>query len=206
MCVFSFTMASEHLANILTHAESLDLPEGLYLQVANALKTVCNATPAKSPVVIMPSSNIKMCFNTMNGDSIEIAHTNSVYYPSSPVPDSLEYHNRFHQGAWATLTIKQKRSVVGTLEINKECTSTLNTWMRMWNPMEIKVHQNGMLMEFDYEKYVEMEKRIGAVRDENGLENDEDISHDDFLNYVVNCFESLLSSWIFSKLPCNQHS
>jgi len=72
--------------------------------------------------------------------------------------------------------------------------------------MEIKVHQNGMLMEFDYEKYVEMEKRIGAVRDENGLENDEDISHDDFLNYVVNCFESLLSSWIFSKLPCNQHS
>jgi hypothetical protein len=199
-------MQSDSLHTILSHAETLNMPEAEYICVANALKSAFHNINNNTNKITYTTDNIDdIAFYLTNGlgDMYVKNNVKSISASNIKDPGPIKYEIRIISELIYTNNTKKNKIIEYTIYPGMNKFAQLSILCEMIKPKNIYIKFNDI--DSDYECYSFLKEWKNRADIEYGIncpdddDNDMCISDDMFKNIMLDKFIDLCQKWFWQK-------
>lgn len=199
-------MSSESLQSILSHAETLNMSEGDYLIVANALKSAFQQSDNKHNIITYKTDNINdICLvfdNGINDMSVK-NYVKSISAIGLKEPMPTNYKIQLQSEISYKNNPEKNKTIEYTIETYGRKMGKLYTLSELIEPKSVSIKINDLECEYTCYSYLkEMKYRFNEEIKLNNPDDDDDdfcLDIDNFKSMMISKFIDTCKHWFHTK-------
>lgn len=201
-------MSSESLQAILSHAETLNMPEGEYLIIANALKSAFQKVDNNSKTITYNTDNINdicLCFDNGITDMSVKNYVKSISCTGLKEPGPTNYKIYLQSEISYKNSPEKNKTIEHSIESNGRKLGKLYTLAELIEPKKVLIKINDLECEYNCFSYLkEIKHRFSEENKINHPDIDDDdddicLDIDNFKSMMISSFIDLCRHWFTTK-------